>query len=42
MADHSTPAAAGKEDDDEVGGDIVPTTHKLEFPKYAGIGDPLP
>jgi hypothetical protein len=30
------------DDDDAAGDDIVSTTHKLEFPKYDGTGDPLP
>jgi hypothetical protein len=29
-------------DDEEVGEDFVPTTHKLEFPKFDDTGDPLP
>jgi hypothetical protein len=29
-------------DEDDGGEDIIPTTHKLEFPKYDGTGDPLP
>jgi hypothetical protein len=29
-------------EDDESGDNIVPTTHKLEFPKYDGAVDPLP
>jgi hypothetical protein len=29
-------------DEDEGGEDIIPTTHKLEFPKYDGTGDLLP
>jgi hypothetical protein len=29
-------------DEDDGGEDIMPTTHKLEFPKYDGTGDPLP
>jgi hypothetical protein len=29
-------------DEDDGGEDIIPTTHKLEFTKYDGIGDPLP
>jgi hypothetical protein len=46
MAPHGRPQHAGRrwqgEDNDELGDDIVPTTHKLEFPKYDGTGDPLP
>jgi hypothetical protein len=42
---HGRPAHAGRrrhgEDDDNVGDDIVPRTHKIEFPKYDGTGDPL-
>jgi hypothetical protein len=30
------------DDDDAAGDDIVSTTHKLEFLKYDGAGDPLP
>jgi hypothetical protein len=29
-------------DEEDGGEDIIPTTHKLEFPKYDGTGDPLP
>jgi hypothetical protein len=29
-------------DEDDRGEDIIPTTQKLEFPKYNGTGDPLP
>jgi hypothetical protein len=29
-------------DEDDGGEDIIPTTHKLEFLKYDGTGDPLP
>jgi hypothetical protein len=43
---HDRPQHAGRrrqgEDDEEADDDIVPTTHKLEFPKYDGTVDPLP
>jgi hypothetical protein len=29
-------------DDEDAGDDIAPSTHKLEFPKFDGSGDPLP
>jgi hypothetical protein len=29
-------------DDNDQGGDLIQTSHKLKFPKYDGIGDPLP
>jgi hypothetical protein len=32
---------AHRDDDDMMGGDIVPTVHKLEFSKFDGTGDPL-
>jgi hypothetical protein len=28
--------------DDDQDDDAFPTTHKMEFPKYDGVGDPLP
>jgi hypothetical protein len=30
------------EDDEDLGSVFLPTTHKLEFPKFEGMGDPLP
>jgi hypothetical protein len=30
------------DDDNNPDGDFIPTTHKLEFLKYDGTGDPLP
>jgi hypothetical protein len=42
---HSRQPTSGRrrpEEDDDTGGDFVSTTHKLEFPKYDGTGDPLP
>jgi hypothetical protein len=33
---------AAQGNDEEAGEDFVPTTHKLEFPKFDGTGDPLP
>jgi hypothetical protein len=32
----------GDGDDEDQGGDFLPTLHKLKFPKFDGIGDPLP
>jgi hypothetical protein len=32
----------GFDDDDNPGGDFLPTTHKLKFPKFDGKGDLLP
>jgi hypothetical protein len=32
----------GDGDDEDQGGDFLPMLHKLKFPKFDGIGDPLP
>jgi hypothetical protein len=32
----------GVDDDDVMGGYVVSTAQKLEFPKFDGTGDPLP
>jgi hypothetical protein len=32
----------GEEEDDDQGDDFLPTAHKLEFPKFDGVRDPLP
>ncbi|KAG8076685.1 hypothetical protein GUJ93_ZPchr0006g46359 [Zizania palustris] len=33
---------ADEDEDDEGNGELLPTAHKLEFPKYDGASDPLP
>jgi hypothetical protein len=32
----------GEDDNDDQGGNFLPTAQKLEFPKLNGVGDPLP
>jgi hypothetical protein len=32
---------AGDDEEDDQRSDFLPTTYKLEFPKFDGVGDPL-